>query len=67
MFVTTPKILHVHYSSSRNTSKRHSLHGFQSIPYIHYIDITLKVVLFKHKVGKMIDLAYKKFDILVIV
>lgn len=29
------------------------------------LDITLKVVLFNHKVGKMIDLAFKKFDILV--
>lgn len=29
------------------------------------LDITLKVVLFNHKVGKMIDLAFKKIDILV--
>lgn len=29
------------------------------------LDIILKVVLFNYKVGKMIDLVFKKFDILV--
>lgn len=31
------------------------------------LDIILKVVLFNYKVGKMIDLVFKKIDILVIV
>lgn len=66
MFVTTPKIARSLVTAPQEilVSGTHYMAFKASLLFI-ILDITLKVVLFNHKVGKMIDLAFKKFDILV--